>query len=127
MKKYLTSMLLWLTIPIGEIHTFWERSKADYQNWIVFRYVPMTLQQNFKFVFEELNFVLYFVAFFLYGKTPNKINKTTVKTFIWFCVIDMGMYFANWKTWGYGYVYVILPFIWVVMYYWNYLWRKNIQ
>lgn len=118
--KYLTTYLLAATILIGELHTFWERSSLQVSNWIIFRYVPMSLQWNIKFAADELNPILYFIAFLLYGKYPNRVNKTTVKTFIWFCTIDAGLYFLNWKTFSYGYMYVALIIIWFVTYHWKY-------
>jgi len=125
MKRYATSLILASTLIIGEIHTFWERSSPVLHNWILARFVPMTIQWNTKLALEQLNFILYFVAFYLYGFTPNKINRTTVKAFIWFCVIDTAAYFYNWKTFSYYYVYLFLVIIWLTMYFWNTNKRKR--
>lgn len=117
--RYATTWILLLTIALGEVHTFWERRDPVYENWILFRYVPMTVQWNVKIAIDQLNYILYFIAAFYYGRYPNRINKITIKTFIWFMVIDMGMHFYNYKTFDYGYVYFLLALIWLTLYKWE--------
>lgn len=116
--RYATTWALMITIILGEVHTFWERSKLVYENWVLFNYVPMSVQWNIKTAVDQLNFILYFVATFYYGRYPNRVNMTTVRTFICFMIIDTGMYFYNYKTVNYGYVYFLLALIWAAMYYW---------
>lgn len=117
--RYATTWILLLTIVLGEVHTFWERQEPEVENWIIARYVPMTIQWNVKIAIDQLNYILYFVAAFYYGRYPNRFNKITIKTFIWFMAIDMGMHFYNYKTFNYGYVYFILALIWLTLYKWE--------
>jgi hypothetical protein len=123
MKKYATTLILALTIFIGELHTFWERSSYEAVNWIWKRSTPMALQWNIKFVALQVNYVLWFIAAYYYGKYPNRGNKTTVITFIWLAVLDMGMYFYNYKTQYFGSVYLWLVVIWLLTYYWKNIWQ----
>lgn len=113
MRKYAAALILASTIIIGEIHTFWEHSSTSPVNWILFRQVPMSLQQNLQLALSELNFILYFVAWKLY--LPNRVNRNAVTTFLCFCILDAGAYFINYKTYGYWVVYLILIIIWALL------------
>lgn len=115
MKKYLTTLLLGITLIIGEIHTFWERGSQKKVNWIIKRYEPMTVQWNVKFVCDELNIVIYFVAMILFVR--NRINKTSVVSFIYLAVADMALYFWNFKTYDYHYLYLTLFVVWPMTFY----------
>jgi hypothetical protein len=131
--KYITTYLLAATLLIGELHTFWGKGVISVEqngkkvllrdglpvpkeNWILFRSVPMTMQKNVKEAGSELIFILYFIAAWFFAKYPNRVNKTTVLTFICFMVMDAAMYFVNFKTWHYGYIYFVIALIWLYLY-----------
>ena len=115
MRKYATSYILALTIMLGELHTFWEKGEQHVENWIVEEYRPMTVQWNVKYAIDELNPILYFVAMFLF--VPNRVNKTTVLSFILFASVDTLSYFYNYKTYGYGWMYFLLVICWLIVYF----------
>ena len=108
MLRYATTLILASTLIIGEVHTFWEKGSQDKVNWIINSYQPMTMQWNVKFLCDEINVILYFVAFYLYGKYPNRTNKATVLSFLFLAIVDMALYFWNFKTIDYHYVYFCL-------------------
>ena len=114
MKRYLTSILLWFSLLLSELHTFWENASKEKYNWIIDKFRPMTLQWNIKMVTDQLWIILIFVAMLFYDK--NRINRTTVLTFICFGIIDTAMYFINYKTYQYSIVYFILTILWVSFY-----------
>lgn len=114
MKKYATTLILALTFPLGELHTFWEKSKPVMQNWIVFRYVPMTIQYNIWYAENELYPILLCTAFLCYKK--NRTNDASVKTYICFLFLDMAAYFLNWKTFYYGFIYFLIIILWLIFY-----------
>lgn len=116
-SRYLFSYILGFTLIIGEVHTFWERGKQELSNWIIDRYVPMTTQWNVKCVTDQLWYILVFTAIYFYR--ANRVNKTTVKAFICFAIIDTLFYFWNWKTYGYGYTYLWVAALWLIIYNWN--------
>lgn len=126
MRKYISSILLSLTLFIGEIHTFWEKSFPKEQNWIIAKYVPMTVQWNIKYASMQLVVILYFLAFVLYVK--NKVNRTTVLAFLILSILDTALYFYNFKTQSFGSVYLWFAFFWIWMYYgkdfYNWIWFK---
>lgn len=128
MRKYATTLLMAATMPIGEIHTFWEKSASQPVNWIISKYVPMPVQWNIKFVSDQLNMMLIMLAFFLYKGYSNKVNDTTVLTFLIFSVVDTLMYFYNYKTYGYGITYFGIASLWFLVYFClkrtKYTWNK---
>lgn len=125
MRKYATTLILASTLLIGEVHTFWEKGSQRKENWIISRYEPMTVQWNIKFVGDQLNVVLYFVAFLMYAKNLNRVNKTTVIVFLATAIIDIGIYFWNFKTINYHYVYFFMIIVWGLIYFLNPLNRSK--
>jgi|GEM_PF-3033726 len=126
MRKYLTTILLASTFLIAEIHTFWERSSIAPVNWIYAREVPMSVQWNIKLAGLQLIYIIYGLALLCY--VPNRVNRTTAITFTIFCVVDTALYFYNYKTFNYGYVYFFVALFWLVLFYWyriTSIFRKN--
>lgn len=117
MKRYATTLILASTLLIGEIHTFWEKLPVRYENWIIQIYKPLTIQWNVKFVGDELNWILFTIAMWCFGKYPNRVNKITVGTFIALAIADMGLYFWNFKTVDFHYVYFCMAGIWALIYF----------
>lgn len=115
MRKYLTTILLILSIFIAESHSYLGRYSAVKQNWILALDRTMELSWNVKLLSDQINAVIYFFAMYFY--IPNKVNKTTVTAFIILCFIDMAMYFHNYKTLNYGSVYVWVVITWVCIFY----------
>lgn len=121
MKRYATTLILAGTLFIGELHTFWEKSPETKLNWIITRYEPMTMQWNVKMVCDELNVILYFIAMWFFAKYPNRLNKTVVSMFIGLAIMDMAIYFWNFKTVNYHYVYFGMALLLL------FIFRKNIK
>lgn len=112
--RYITSILLYASLLLGEVHTLFENASTKPVNWILFREVPMSLQWNVKMVTDQLWFIFILVAMWFYR--PNRINNTTVITFIGYAIIDFAMYFINYKTYEYGIVYTGLLIAWIIIY-----------
>lgn len=74
----------------------------------------MPVQWNIKYITDELWFILMAIAILFY--IPNRINKATVKAYLVFCVLDLVMYFYNYKQEGYEWMYMILLVSWVWIY-----------
>lgn len=113
MRNYATTLIIWASLIIGELHTLWENSKQT-ANWIISKRVEMPVQWNVKYATDEIWFVLMGFAIYLY--LPNRINRATVKAYIAFCFLDMLMYFYNYKQQGYEAVYTFLLITWVLIY-----------
>lgn len=118
MKKYAVTILLWISLLYSEIHTLFEGEPVKYENWIIAEYVPMPLQQNVKIATDEGWFIFIFAIMYvaLVGGQNNRINRTTVKAFIWFCVMDAILYFYNYKGEFYGFNYTFLMIVWILIY-----------
>lgn len=104
MRKWWTTILLTVTIFVGELHTFWEGSAGRVQNWIIAADRPMPLQWNIKYLTDEVSWLLVALAVFLY--IPTRVNKTVSASFIFYQVLSLGLYFYNFKTYGFGFIYL---------------------
>lgn len=118
MKKYLSSLILVLTLPIGELHSYC--SNTMNQNWIIKAYRPMAVSWNMKFAMDEIVIVFYFLSWSAWKS--NRINKTTVTSFLFLAIMDTLLYFYNFKLWGFGSVYYWFIGFWLLAYFW-----KNIK
>lgn len=104
-----------LSVVIAETHSYIPKEDAERKmNWVYSIDRTMELQWNVKFVSDQIVQIAYFLAMVFYRR--NKINETTVITFIILCCIDLGMWFHNFKTLHYGSVYVWTLGIWFVVY-----------
>jgi hypothetical protein len=112
-RQYYTTLLIWFSLLTSEVHTIWEGSKVN-ANWILTKNVPMNLQWNIKYLTDEIWFVL--LAASIYYYVPNKINRTTAKAYFCFCVVDLCMYFYNFKQEGYDSIYTFLLIAWIIIY-----------
>ena len=129
MRKYITTWLLILSIFIAESHSYTGKYALLKQNWIWTIDRTMELQWNLKYLADQINAIIYFFAMYFY--IPNRINRTTVISFIILCFVDLLMYFHNYKTLYYGSVYVWVTMVWVLLFYkeiirakTNFLWKK---
>ena len=108
--RNISSYIIAATIAIGEIHTFWERSSHKPVSWILKRDVPLTIQWNIKNITDMVNWILIVVAMMLYR--PTRENRITAWFYLVFCLLDMVMYFYNYKTYNYHVVYFIMGISW---------------
>lgn len=74
----------------------------------------MPLNWNVKYLTDEVLFIMMGFAVLYY--VPNRTNRTSVISYIVFCVIDLLMYFINYKTDGYGFIYTALLITWILIY-----------
>lgn len=126
MKKYATTWLIILSIIIAESHSYIpERYATMKQNWILTVDRTMEVQWNVKYLSDQINVILFFLAMLFYNR--NWWNKTSVITFIALCFIDLGMYFHNYKTLHYGSVYVWGAGIWVLVFFSRTLSEKTLS
>jgi hypothetical protein len=116
MKPYLTTILLILTLPLGELHTFWS-TDTEVHNWIWKVERPMTIGWNIKFAVAQVNLILYFLAWLLY--VANRVNKTTVIAFLFLAILDTVFYFYDYKTGDYGKLYFWFIGFWLIVFYWT--------
>lgn len=125
MRGCITSVTLWLTAMIGELHSMFPDGPDTY-NWIMRNNVPMTLNWNVWFVGINTQILLLFIAIRYWRK--NKHNVLTVRVFTYFAFVDYFLYFYNWKTVDYGYIYLWMIGAYFLMFYWNnittYLWLQ---
>lgn len=118
-RQVLTSLILFATIPLGELHTFWHNDRTV-QNWIIDRPTPMLIQWNVKYLIGEILPVCYFFAWILYKKNP--VNDAVIKSFLLLACMDLMMYLWNYKTGaGFGSIY-----FWFIVFFMFTLKRKEL-
>lgn len=124
MRNYLTSLLLAITLPLGELHTYFSKyEKTVYvdgqyltlkmedgkwveekkQNWILTEYRPFVFSWNVKYSVDELIVILYFLAWIFYKE--NRWNRSVIISFLALSIMDGLLYFYNYKLYGFGSVY----------------------
>lgn len=65
---------------------------------------------------------------YLYGVTPkNRVNKEAVTVYLIWVILDTVVYFVNYKTYGYGAMYLWLAAITILVHFGKdisrYLWK----
>lgn len=114
MRAIATTILLWLTLIVGELHTLWENSSVN-ANWIISDYIPMTMQWNVKLLGDEVILVLLALAILMWK--DNRINRTAVRVYLIYAILDFALYFYNYKQKGiYEWVYLMVIISWVLIY-----------
>lgn len=113
MKRYATTLLLWASLLVGEVHTFWEDSTKS-ENWIIGEKVEMPIQWNLKYAGDEVIGILIALAIVFYNR--NRINETAAKVFVVYHIADFMFYFYNFKREGYELVYFIILIFWILIY-----------
>jgi len=108
-----SSILIWLSMIVGELHTLWEQSTAT-ANWIINDKVVMPVQWNVKYAGEEIQGLCIALALFFYKNT--KFNRTTAKAVVFYYIADTLFYFYNYKRDGYGWTYTFTLIAWLYFY-----------
>jgi hypothetical protein len=112
--RYATTLLIWASLIVNEVHTFFENIDKE-ASWILTKDVPMLIQWNVKFIGDEVSGLLIALALLLYKK--NRINDTTVKVFVAYWIIDLLLYFYDYKQPdSYKWVYLVILILWVLIY-----------
>lgn len=118
MRKYLSTILIGISLFVGEVHTFWEGGAVRTQNWILKVERPMALQWNIKYVCMQAQGII--IAFALLYYHRNRINNTVAAAFVFYNIADTVLYFYNYKLYGYGYVYLLIVLFGIIYYYWQF-------
>jgi hypothetical protein len=118
MKRNTFTWIMVGTLVLGELHSMFPDTRESVQNWIFRGYKPMTLCWNLWYLESQVIRVLYFVAF-LFWK-PTKVNITTIRSFVLAGILDIALYFYNFKDpLFFGSFYVWMAAIWFLVYYWK--------
>lgn len=115
MRKYATTLIIWASLLLSELHTFWEQTNQEI-SFTIGKYYPMNIQWAVKYMTDEFLFPLLALAVVLYK--PNRINKASVLAYISFCIGDVGLFFYDFKQDGelYQWNYLLLLISWILIY-----------
>lgn len=132
-KFWFTQLLLLLsTVLIGELHTFWERSPIVYHGVLCYKFDwPCSIQWYIKDNGEMLNWVIVSWVVVRFAKklrqvvidlnradlkVSSKIFLHVSKIYLAWRLFDIIMYWYNYKTYGYGFVYLAAVIVGVITY-----------
>lgn len=126
MRKYVTTLILLLSLIVQEVHIFFPDDVNNQVNLIWMNYKPMTLAWNIRYIENEVLPLLYFMAFYLY--VPNFQNRLSVRVFLYFYIVNLIMYFCDFKALeNYYKIYLWMAGFWILAYKWKritaYLWE----
>lgn len=113
MKRYATTLLIWLALVLNEAHCLFEGSTATF----TFHGVEMTRQWFVWSLGNTVYCVLIGLAMMRYE--ANRINRTTVLSFVLFSLADLVMFAVNYRSTGYWFIYTMLFPGWVIIYNWQ--------
>lgn len=115
MRKYLPTILISSVMLIAELHRYFPDSADSVRNWIIGVHRPMTTAWNVKLLCDQVALICYAAAMLTW--VNNRMNRTTAWAFLLWTVMDMAMYFYNYKTGLYGAVYFWYGIFWFAIYY----------
>ncbi len=120
MSKYMPTFYLCVMYIVSVIPAFWD-DDARIQNWILCNPKPMAVAWNVRFAASQLLWIVCALMVNAYGvdKCQNKINRTSMKVFLCWCIFDTIAYFYNYKTFGYFATYFWLVPAWLLIHYWK--------
>jgi len=110
MRKYLTTLIIWASLMVNELHSLWETSSKT----IVAGGVSMPVQWYVWFLCNSAWGIMMAAAMYFYAQ--NRINRTTILAYLLFCCADIVMFLYNYKQEGYESVYTILLISWILIY-----------
>lgn len=109
MRRYATSLILWASLLVNEAHSLFTNAGA-----VVFHGQQMSAQWFVWLVGNSLWGVLMAGAILLYRE--NRVNRTTVRAYLLFCLADTAFLFINYKQSGYEAIYTFLLIGWILIY-----------
>lgn len=113
--KYLTGILLIALLPVGEIHSWFDRYDVPNVNWIYAKEVPMWLTWAIKYAEGQLQWLMVAAAMLSYRR--NRFNRSAIVLFATYCVLDTIAYFYNYRGHGYESVYVGCALAFLISFY----------
>lgn len=115
LREYATSLLIWASLLIGEVHTFWEGTTKQV-SFTISKYTPMNTQWAVKYITDEVWFLIIGVAILMYRN--NRINRTSALAYLAFCGFDVVLFFYDFKQNGelYQWNYLVLLVSWILIY-----------
>jgi hypothetical protein len=104
-------------VLLGELHTFWEHS-STYGKWILIYpwQHPIHIQN---YIYENasmVNWVLFSTFAWRIGKSPTPFSFWLLGLFIVWKSVNIPFYWYNYRTFGYGWVYIGLIAIGIITY-----------
>ena len=104
-------------VILGEVHTYWEGSTVT-GKWI-YKYPwseGMNIQNYIKDNGVMIGWVLFCIFAYRLGKHPTRFSLWLLQLIILWKIINIPLYWYNYRTFGYGWVYFGLVAIGFITY-----------
>lgn len=115
MRLLLPMFLFVLSYFIGQLYQLFDTPYYNDKgpvNWIWLEQRPMLIAWNVKFLSEEVCRVVEAIAVMIIaGHTGIKVLKLTATAYLTYRCLDFIVWFVNFKTYHYWYVFFVLAFI----------------
>jgi hypothetical protein len=123
MRKYATTLILWATLLLNELHTLW----AGSTRYVMIEGQKVSAQWYVWLASDSVFTILLLLAAFVFYQ-PNRVNIAVVRAYIAFACCDLLMFFINFRQHDYGVVYTVAfaaPFFFYGQYDKLIYWIKN--
>jgi len=114
-KKWLSGILLCLTLPLAELHCLF--SDTIIENWILAVDRPMTRAWNVKYLMTDVNYLVTMIAFMVWY--PSKFNRVVRQAFLFLAIFSLIMYIYNFRTFDYYWIYLWALLFGLLAYFWQ--------
>lgn len=115
MKMLVPMLLFVLSYFVGQLYQLFDTpyyNSIGLVNWIWLEQRPMLISWNVKFLSEELCRIIEGLAVMsIAWQTSVKILKLTAIAYFTYRCLDIIIWFVNFKTYHYWYVFFVLAFI----------------
>lgn len=108
-------------VILGEVHTFWEASTVRVKWIYVYPWSDGMLIQNYvKDNGVMIGWILFLVFVYRLGKYPMKFSFWLLELIIIWKIVNIPLYWYNYRTFGYGWVYFGLVIVGFFTYWWKF-------
>jgi hypothetical protein len=115
------TVLIMTMVLLGEVHTFWEHSTVRVKWIYVYPWSDGMLIQNYvKDNGVMIGWILFCVFAYRLGKHPTKYSFFLLGMVTLWKIINIPLYWYNYRTFGYGWVYFGLVAIGTFIYWWQF-------
>ena len=114
MNKKWYSVLLLLTLLLGEAHNIWSTTYYNPKAWFLLIDLKQDLEWYLKDTAEGLTWLIFLFVWWVREKKRNKFWADLILSFIIFRVVDLGCYWVNHRHAGRVY---LLTYLSILIYY----------
>lgn len=112
-------------LVLSELHTYWEHSTVVGKWILIYPWAEPIRLQNY--IYDNsvmVNWILLSIFAYRHGKRPTQFGTWLLGIFIVWKIVNVPLYWYNYRTFGYGWVYFGLVVFGVLTYWQMFVRRK---